>query len=579
MIIPHIVPTLFVVFQILITVSANCPPVRPKKGMEIRCLFPDRNTNSLLDCDRELPLGAELQYRCQRLFTFDKVPQQSGHMTCGEHGQWMKLIEFKEFQCLPACGRPGNATFDTLSSFIEMENETGERIFPWHATIFKRFGTTNAFKYACGATLVNPENKGYFVLTAAHCVTKNPLTAEPGPSDNFRVVLGGVSTKFEDNVVGTSQVFSPNKIVIEREYDPHSLQSNIAMIELNGPVKISETVQPVCFPTRTIANSQVRPGSIGELPVVRNDQLAYQEILGLPISEQGECLRDCAREPTITEFCAIHNTGTRLSPLESGTGLVFNDGSQQPIFFLQGVLTKVAGEAEGCAAHDTFTSVSVFLDWVNKVHDELAESQKVTEVVTNPYQQPFQPTRAPPTNSIESSRPPPQVDHETSKAVIPSTNILNLGQNLHNYYRRLHQAPPVRINIKLSKEAQEWADYLLYENKWEFSQGKDYSENIFQYFGKISDSDVIRKAVDNWYNAINKFNWNYPEASTFSQVVWKNTTEIGLGIASKGTKSVVVANYWPKGNIYYDVVGDDKGKYFRENVLPRLSPPDTVSLV
>lgn len=69
--------------------------------MEIRCLFPDRNTNSLLDCDRELPLGAELQYRCQRLFTFDKVPQQSGHMTCGEHGQWMKLIEFKEFQCLP----------------------------------------------------------------------------------------------------------------------------------------------------------------------------------------------------------------------------------------------------------------------------------------------------------------------------------------------------------------------------------------------------------------------------------------------------------------------------------------------
>lgn len=104
-------------------------------------------------------------------------------------------------------------------------------------------------------------------------------------------------------------------------------------------------------------------------------------------------------------------TGTRLSPLESGTGLVFNDGSQQPIFFLQvwtmklcmlyimvhigtfssfknifdqGVLTKVAGEAEGCAAHDTFTSVSVFLDWVNKVHDELAESQKVTEVVTNP---------------------------------------------------------------------------------------------------------------------------------------------------------------------------------------------------
>jgi hypothetical protein len=121
--------------------------------------------------------------------------------------------------------------------------------------------------------------------------------------------------------------------------------------------------------------------------------------------------------------------------------------------------------------------------------------------------------------------------------------MLDLGQNLHNYYRRLHLAPPVLVNTKvwhaylhinilifldhvlntifsqLSKEAQDWANYLLEENKWEFSSGKDYSENIFQYFGKISESDVIRKAVDNWYNAISKYNWNHPEASTFSQVL------------------------------------------------------------
>jgi hypothetical protein len=45
-----------------------------------------------------------------------------------------------------------------------------------------------------------------------------------------------------------------------------------------------------------------------QIPVIRNDQFAYQEILKLPISEQGDCLRDCAREPTITEFCALHNT-------------------------------------------------------------------------------------------------------------------------------------------------------------------------------------------------------------------------------------------------------------------------------
>jgi hypothetical protein len=62
------------------------------------------------------------------------------------------------------------------------------------------------------------------------------------------------------------------------------------------------------------------------------------------------------------------------------------------------------------------------------------------------------------------------------------------------------------------------------------------------------------------------------------QVVWRSTNEIGIGVASEGTKSVVVANYWPKGNIYN--VGDgDRGKYFKDNVFPIPAPLNTVSLV
>jgi len=72
--------------------------------------------------------------------------------------------------------------------------------------------------------------------------------------------------------------------------------------------------------------------------------------------------------------------------------------------------------------------------------------------------------------------------------------------------------------FQLREDAQEWAEYLVRENKWEFSVGKDYSENIFQYFGDISENDVVRKAVSNWYDASQKYNRNRPEASTFSQV-------------------------------------------------------------
>jgi len=59
------------------------------------------------------------------------------------------------------------------------------------------------------------------------------------------------------------------------------------------------------------------------------------------------------------------------------------------------------------------------------------------------------------------------------------------------------------------------------------------------------------------------------------QLVWKGTTHIGIGVASKGTKSVVVTNYWPKGNIY-NIGEGDRAQYFKDNVLPAV--PSTLSV-
>lgn len=107
------------------------------------------------------------------------------------------------------------------------------------------------------------------------------------------------------------------------------------------------------------------------------------------------------------------------------------------------------------------------------------------------------------------------------------------------------------------------------ENRWEFAQGKPYSQNIYQYFGEISAEDVAQKAVNHWYDAIRKYNWSNPEASTFSQLVWKSTSQVGFGVASsQPSKSIVVANYWPKGNIYHVGSTSDRDKYFKANVLP-----------
>lgn len=51
-------------------------------------------------------------------------------------------------------------------------------------------------------------------------------------------------------------------------------------------------------------------------------------------------------------------------------------------------------------------------------------------------------------------------------------------------------------------------------------------------------------------------------AGHFSQVVWKDSKEMGVGMATKGGKCIVVANYTPAGNYI--------GMY-QDNVFPLAS--------
>jgi hypothetical protein len=76
-------------------------------------------------------------------------------------------------------------------------------------------------------------------------------------------------------------------------------------------------------------------------------------------------------------------------------------------------------------------------------------------------------------------------------------------------------------------------------------------------------------AVDSWYKTIESYDWSHPSISTFSQVVWKATTDIGVGVSSNagaGLRTVVVVAYSPPGNVM-GADGDDS--YYKENVSPR----------
>ncbi|KAJ0067852.1 hypothetical protein NL108_011091 [Boleophthalmus pectinirostris] len=137
----------------------------------------------------------------------------------------------------------------------------------------------------------------------------------------------------------------------------------------------------------------------------------------------------------------------------------------------------------------------------------------------------------------------------------------------HNTYRSHHSAPPLKLNSELCGEAQRWANYLLQKNIMKHSDTSD-GENIYCYSSSAHIKLTGREAVDSWYSEIKFYSWNSPGYSSkighFSQVVWKDSEEVGVGVASSGKKVFVVGQYRPAGNM-------NSPMYFQQNVLPKVA--------
>lgn len=137
----------------------------------------------------------------------------------------------------------------------------------------------------------------------------------------------------------------------------------------------------------------------------------------------------------------------------------------------------------------------------------------------------------------------------------------------HNKYRNSHKVGTLKSNSELNKLAQDWADHLTTAGGLSHSkntyEGKRIGENVASRWGSIGADYTGREVVDQWYAEENKYNYEkdyQSEAGHFSQVVWKNTEEMGVGKAfGEDGRVYVVVNYYPAGNIL---------RHFKENVLP-----------
>ena len=138
-----------------------------------------------------------------------------------------------------------------------------------------------------------------------------------------------------------------------------------------------------------------------------------------------------------------------------------------------------------------------------------------------------------------------------SSPAVPIEYNISKALEMHNQKRAHHEAPPLNINNELNLLAQEYSENLGKKKKPIHIIYKDefLGENIYIYKGKDFN---VESMVNAWYDEgkiYDNNSLNYQKnTSHFTQMIWKETSEVGFGFKRRGNIYYGVAFYYPPGN-------------------------------
>lgn len=134
----------------------------------------------------------------------------------------------------------------------------------------------------------------------------------------------------------------------------------------------------------------------------------------------------------------------------------------------------------------------------------------------------------------------------------------------HNNYRYLHNSPLLCWSAELAEFSQLWANKIAEKGYLQYSEHPALGENIaIVDFRECLSGEEI---VDKWYEERKYYDYDKPGWSKstyhFSQLIWRSSSEIGVGVQKFEKKNcvAVVVNYKPCGN-------DNLPGEYKKNVL------------
>lgn len=127
--------------------------------------------------------------------------------------------------------------------------------------------------------------------------------------------------------------------------------------------------------------------------------------------------------------------------------------------------------------------------------------------------------------------------------------------DFHNAKRQAVGVGPLQWSTSLAGVAQNWANHLASTENCNLvhTQNNRYGENLF---GGSGMAFTALDAAQDWYSEIAKYHYgvltaaNFAPTGHYTQMVWRSTTQVGMGQANcAGGAVVIVAEYNPPGNV------------------------------
>ncbi len=141
--------------------------------------------------------------------------------------------------------------------------------------------------------------------------------------------------------------------------------------------------------------------------------------------------------------------------------------------------------------------------------------------------------------------------NNSSSISTASSSIPQEMVNAHNQWRSKLGLPPLRWSDEIANYAQEWANHLAATGSFEHRTEHRYGENLFMASGRqYSPTEV----VNDWGSEVAYYDYATNSCRPgemcghYTQVVWRDTTEVGCAVARSGNREVWVCNYNPPGN-------------------------------